>query len=141
MTDLIQSSNIILEAENSLLKMEIERKDKIINTLQMHMSYENICQSDKLILEYTGLPTRNVFESLFTLLKDVDIKYYLKWNVQKINSAVCQGKKTGIIAISLYRLQNTYIFHVLYLPGRGGYLIGTYMYILYQSFIGKYCSY
>ncbi|KAI4455496.1 thap domain protein [Holotrichia oblita] len=83
-TDLIQSSNIILEAENSLLKMEIERKDKIINTLQMHMSYENICQSDKLILEYTGLPTRNVFESLFSLLKDVDIKYYLKWNVRKI---------------------------------------------------------
>lgn len=97
MTDLIQSSNIILEAENSLLKMEIERKDKIINTLQMHMSYENICQSDKLILEYTGLPTRNVFESLFTLLKDVDIKYYLKWNVQKINSAVCQGKKPELL--------------------------------------------
>ena len=81
----LEHSVAVLEAKNYLLKMEIERKDKIAESLQIQMSYLHICESDKLILEYTGLPTRNIFESLFKLIEDVEINYYLKWKVEKLN--------------------------------------------------------
>lgn len=51
----------------------------------MEMSYFRICESDKLILEYTGLPTRHIFNSLYCLIENININYYLKWKVEKID--------------------------------------------------------
>jgi hypothetical protein len=76
-----------LEAEIRvyLLKLELERKDAVIKTLKLHFSYPNICDRDDLVLLYTGLPTAAIFENLCQLLENIELNYYLKWNVQKLS--------------------------------------------------------
>jgi hypothetical protein len=74
-----------LEAEIYLLKLELERKDAVIKTLKLHFSYANICDRDDLVLLYTGLPTAAIFENLCQLLENIELNYYLKWNVQKLS--------------------------------------------------------
>ncbi|XP_018573229.2 uncharacterized protein LOC108912482 [Anoplophora glabripennis] len=57
-------STAMYEAEIYLAKLEAERKVEIIKTLKFCMTYEQICESDKLILEYTGLPRQHISSSV-----------------------------------------------------------------------------
>lgn len=50
-----QESAVVLEADNYLLKLELERKDQIIKTLRLHLTYDHIKNNEGLLLEYTGL--------------------------------------------------------------------------------------
>ncbi|KAJ8911698.1 hypothetical protein NQ315_017151, partial [Exocentrus adspersus] len=72
------------EAELYLAQLEIERKENLIKSLRICMRYEHIYDSDKLILEYTGLPTRMIFESLYELIEEVENNYYSNWQVHKL---------------------------------------------------------
>lgn len=72
---------IMLKAENDRLKLEVEKSKEIIRTMRLHFSYTHICENDALILEYTGLPNRKIYESLLFVLQDLDIKYYLERKV------------------------------------------------------------
>lgn len=76
---------IMLKAENDRLKLEVEKSKEIIRTMRLHFSYTHICENDALILEYTGLPNRKIYESLLFVLQDLDIKYYLERKVEKLN--------------------------------------------------------
>ncbi|KAF2905848.1 hypothetical protein ILUMI_00330 [Ignelater luminosus] len=80
-----EDSVVVLKAENYLLKLEVEKKENIISHLSMKMSCFRICENDKLIFEYTGLPTRNIFDSLYCLIENININYYPKWKVEKID--------------------------------------------------------
>ncbi|KAB0792291.1 hypothetical protein PPYR_14250 [Photinus pyralis] len=57
----------MLEAEMYLLKLELERKEKMLKTLRVVFTYAHICERDDMISEYTGLPSRGIFESLLFL--------------------------------------------------------------------------
>lgn len=78
------TSNASLEAEMYFLKKENKELQKKITYLTPRFSYENIQGNDKLIILYTGLPNRSIFEALFNLIKDEEVNYYLGWTVDKI---------------------------------------------------------
>ncbi|XP_031331506.1 uncharacterized protein LOC116162110 [Photinus pyralis] len=48
-------------------------------------TYDSICNNNELVSMYTGLPNNSVFCALYNLLKDLEINYYLKWQVQIIS--------------------------------------------------------
>ncbi|XP_031356071.1 uncharacterized protein LOC116180298 [Photinus pyralis] len=75
----------MLEAEMYLLKLELERKEKMLKTLRVVFTYAHICERDDMISEYTGLPSRGIFESLLFLVQNEQIIYYSKWKVHKIS--------------------------------------------------------
>nr|CAI5837661.1 unnamed protein product [Callosobruchus analis] len=77
-------THTLLEAENYLQGLELERKEKLIKSIGRSMSYIQICDSDKYVLHYTGLPSHTIFASLYELIKDIEINYYLKCKVLKI---------------------------------------------------------
>lgn len=79
------ASVVVLKAENFLLKTELEKKTQLLETVHNQMSFTSICRSDKLVLEYTGLPTAAIFEALYALIERVEVNYYLKWKVQKLS--------------------------------------------------------
>lgn len=74
-----------LEAENYFLKQEVDQGKVEIKNLKRAFSYKHICETDKLVLLYTGIPTAKLFSALFNLVKDLDINYYLKWKVEKLS--------------------------------------------------------
>lgn len=75
----------LLETENDFLKKENEELKSKLYKLSVAFSYETICNSDELVNVYTGLPNSKVFNSLFELLKDVNLNYFLGWNVKTIS--------------------------------------------------------
>lgn len=77
--------NAALEAENYFLKQQIEQSKEQITYLSKQFCYENIKDDDKLVVLYTGLPSSKIFMALYDLIKDVDIKYYLGWNVIRLH--------------------------------------------------------
>lgn len=74
----------MLEAENYLLKLQIERQEELLKTISVKFTFARICEKDELILEYTGLPTRGIFENLLFLIENEEINYYAQWKIQKI---------------------------------------------------------
>ncbi|KAL1490718.1 hypothetical protein ABEB36_013368 [Hypothenemus hampei] len=96
-----KTNEVMYEAELFLNKLDIERKENIIKSFSGQMTYTHICESNKLILEYTGIPCRSIFESLFKLIEDIDIRYYLKWKVQKVS-------KIDQLLITLMKLRQNF---------------------------------
>lgn len=74
-----------LENENNLLQNEIEELKNKIYRLSARFSYDLIFSNDELINIYTGLPNSIIFNSLFEMFNDVNLNYYLGWNVKNIN--------------------------------------------------------
>ncbi|XP_050056157.1 uncharacterized protein LOC126549819 [Aphis gossypii] len=83
-TQSIQSVTV-LETENYFLKNENEKLKSKLYKLSVAFSYETICNSDELVNLYTGLPNSAVFNSLFEMFKDVNLNYFLGWNVKTIS--------------------------------------------------------
>ncbi|KAK4885047.1 hypothetical protein RN001_001318 [Aquatica leii] len=73
-----------LEAEIYFCKQENEKLTKKIGHMSVRFTYETIQGDDRLIVLYTGLFNSKIFESLFNLIKDIPINYYLGWDVEKI---------------------------------------------------------
>lgn len=78
-------SSVIYEAQLYLAEIENERKEQLLKTVKARMTYESIADSEKLVLEYTGLPSKQIFDSLLELISKVEVNYYLKWNVKKLS--------------------------------------------------------
>lgn len=80
------SSTIINESENFLLKIEIERLNSKINSLKNQpFSFAVIEDTDSLITYYTGLPNKKTISWVFDIFANVQITYFLRWNVESIN--------------------------------------------------------
>nr|CAH7713592.1 unnamed protein product [Callosobruchus chinensis] len=77
-------SHASVDAENYYLRLDLERATEKLMHLTDRFSFDIVKGKDKLVLLYTGLPTEKIFMSLFNLLKDIEIKYYFKWKVQKM---------------------------------------------------------
>lgn len=77
-----KESAVVTKAENFFVKQEIERV-KPTENMRAIFCYENIQTDDKLIVLYTSMPNSKICEALYDLIKDVEIKYYLHWNVTK----------------------------------------------------------
>lgn len=92
------SSSVVLEAELYIVKGELERKERLLKQVQCKFTYSQICEKDKLILKYTGLPNRNIIESLDKLVANINTHYYLKWTVQKLS-------QTNQILMTLMKLR------------------------------------
>lgn len=78
-------SSVVIDAENYFLRQEIIEKAKEIKKLSTQFSYDHIKDDNRLILLYTGLPNAELFDALCELLEGIEIEYYYKWNVTKIN--------------------------------------------------------
>lgn len=78
-------SPVMLEAENYFFKQDLAEKDYKLQHLNNRLSFESIKDNTELILLYTGLPNAIIFNSVYELIKDLNIQYYLKWKVEKIS--------------------------------------------------------
>lgn len=47
-------------------------------------SFENIKGNNKLILLYTGIPTEEIYMSVFNLVEKIEINFFYKWKVEKM---------------------------------------------------------
>ena len=79
------ASNVALEVEGYFLKQRLQECEEKIKYLSVRFSYENIKNNDRLVLLYTGLPKSTIFETLFKLIENIEIKWYLKWGIKKLN--------------------------------------------------------
>ncbi|KAJ8965261.1 hypothetical protein NQ314_004251 [Rhamnusium bicolor] len=75
-------STTMLNAENYFLRRELEQKESMRRTAFI---YEEICHFDNLVSLYTGLPNAGIFDSVYQLLENIEVNYYLEWNVDKIS--------------------------------------------------------
>lgn len=76
----------VLEAENYLLKQEVEELRKKIENLSTKFLFAQIQDKDKLIVLYTGFPDKATFVAVFNYLNRQKFKYYLQWNVINIST-------------------------------------------------------
>ncbi len=79
------ASNVALEVEVYFLKQRLQECEEKIKYLSVRFSYENIKNNDRLVLLYTGLPKSTIFETLFKLIENIEVKWYLKWGIKKLN--------------------------------------------------------
>jgi len=71
-----------------------------LNTLSLSFTFENLVQNQELLTS-TGIPSSKIFIVLYNLVKNVDIKYHLSWNVESTN-------KIDQMLMTLVKLRNNF---------------------------------
>lgn len=74
-------SAVVLESEIFFLRQKVADYE---TTPGRAFSFKDIEGKDSLCKLYTGLPTVAIFMTLFALLENIPIAYYLGWNVEKM---------------------------------------------------------
>lgn len=77
-----KTSGASLEAENYFLKQDLEQVNKKLLYLKLSFSHEHIKNNDSHILMYTGMPTNELFTTLYEVMEPFQLKYYAGWNVK-----------------------------------------------------------
>lgn len=82
-----QQFGAMLESENYFLRQDIDKL--VAEKLKLEaLSFCHIENNDHIIMVYTGIPTKDIFVSLFKLFENLELKYFRQWqvvNVQKID--------------------------------------------------------
>ncbi|KAJ8936085.1 hypothetical protein NQ314_012494, partial [Rhamnusium bicolor] len=73
-------STTMLNAENYFLRRELEQKESMRRTV---FTYEELCHFDNSVSLYTSLPNAGIFDSVYQLLENIEVNYYLEWNLEK----------------------------------------------------------
>lgn len=81
---LLSPSSAFQDAENYLLRQQVDQLTEKLEKLSTRFSYEIIKENDAHLLMYTGIPTNELFMILFELMDSIKLKYYAGWNVQMI---------------------------------------------------------
>lgn len=80
-----QQFGAMLESENYFLRQDIDKL--VAEKLKLEaLSFCHIENNDHIIMVYTGIPTKDIFVSLFKLFENLELKYFRQWqvvNVQK----------------------------------------------------------
>lgn len=74
---LTSAESYFLAKENSELKQRLERGENAL-------TFQAVKLRDRLLYEYTGLPTKEHVTLLLRLLERFELKYFLGWTVQQI---------------------------------------------------------
>lgn len=77
------TSVAVLEAENYFLQQRITELEK--ESRGGAFTFKHIEENDSLCRLYTGLPSKQHFLALYSLLENIPIKYYYRWKVEKIS--------------------------------------------------------
>lgn len=80
----VQQSGVVLEAENYLLKVEVENLRKELQMLKLSFSFKHLENNPRLISVYTGIPTKEIFLSLFSLYENMELNYFRSWQVVRM---------------------------------------------------------
>uniref|UniRef100_A0A6P7H661 Uncharacterized protein LOC114346661 n=1 Tax=Diabrotica virgifera virgifera TaxID=50390 RepID=A0A6P7H661_DIAVI len=72
------------EAELYFLQKNVDEAQERLNKLTISFSFNHIQNDDKLINMYTGMPNKYMFECLYGLFENINLKYYLGWTVGTI---------------------------------------------------------
>ncbi|KAG5866620.1 hypothetical protein JTB14_035097 [Gonioctena quinquepunctata] len=72
-------------AEMYFLQKENEALHQKLEHLHVSFSFEHIKKNYKLVNMYTGIPNEYLFETLFSLFENINLCYYLGWNVGNIS--------------------------------------------------------
>ncbi|KAJ8963905.1 hypothetical protein NQ314_005298 [Rhamnusium bicolor] len=79
------SSSSLLEAENYLLKKQVEELQNQLKSLKVGFDFSAIENNDALINVYTGLPDKALFMAVFKYLDSQNFHYNLGWSVVNIS--------------------------------------------------------
>ncbi|KAJ8926617.1 hypothetical protein NQ314_020981 [Rhamnusium bicolor] len=79
------SSSSLLEAENYLLKKQVEELQNQLKSLKVGFNFSAIENNDALINVYTGLPDKALFMAVFKYLNSQNFHYNLGWSVVNIS--------------------------------------------------------
>lgn len=72
-----------------------------LNSLSLSFTFDNLVQNQELLTSYTGIPSSEIFMALYNVVKNVEIKYHLSWNVESIS-------KIDQILMTLVKLRNNF---------------------------------
>lgn len=100
------STTSSVEAENYFLKQEVETLRKQLQDLSIAFSFTHIENNDRLIMLYTGLPDKIIFNTVFDYLNAQKFKYYLGWSVVNI-------KRQDQFLITLMKLRQNLLYEDL----------------------------
>lgn len=78
-------SKAMLEAENYLFKKELETLKLDMDKLSISFSFRHIENNNHLISVYTGLPTKELFLTLYSLFENMNLNYFNGWQVVRIS--------------------------------------------------------
>ncbi|XP_031332217.1 uncharacterized protein LOC116162686 [Photinus pyralis] len=81
----VSSDSAVVDAENYFLLQEINAQKRQLQYFSNRMSFDSIADHNTLVLLYTGLPSKEIFESVYNLVSNLKINYYFHWNVEKLN--------------------------------------------------------
>ncbi|XP_072159647.1 uncharacterized protein [Bemisia tabaci] len=100
---LLTATDPCLVAENYLLKLKVEKLENQMQEMKdsKRFGISQLENNDNYVKYYTGFPTYRMLQIFINIFKDLDINYYLKWSVHKI-------EREDQIFITLLKLRVNY---------------------------------
>ncbi|XP_031337295.1 uncharacterized protein LOC116179684 [Photinus pyralis] len=74
----------MLEAQVYFLEKENKELKEALEKCAGKLSFAAIANTDHLISVYTGIPTKDIYLALYSLMENHELNYYYKWNVVTI---------------------------------------------------------
>ncbi|XP_031333374.1 uncharacterized protein LOC116163533 [Photinus pyralis] len=74
----------MVDAENYFLKNEVNSLKTELLHLKQSFSFKKIEGNSHLVTVYTGLPTKDIFLTLFSLFENMKLNYFMGWQVVSV---------------------------------------------------------